>query len=34
MHALPTARASTERKAIIKIEGGYHGGCDALQVSV
>ena len=28
------ARAYTERKAIVKIEGGYHGGYDALQVSV
>jgi len=34
MYALRTARAFTERKAIIKIEGGYHGGYDALQVSV
>ena len=34
MYALRTARAYTERKAIIKIEGGYHGGYDALQVSV
>ena len=34
MYALRTARAFTGRKAIIKIEGGYHGGYDALQVSV
>ncbi len=34
MYALRTARAFTRRKAIIKIEGGYHGGYDALQVSV
>jgi glutamate-1-semialdehyde 2,1-aminomutase len=34
MYALRTARAFTHRKAIIKIEGGYHGGYDALQVSV
>ncbi len=34
MYALRTARAYTSRKAIIKIEGGYHGGYDALQVSV
>lgn len=34
MYALRMARAFTGRKAIIKIEGGYHGGYDALQVSV
>lgn len=34
MYALRTARAFTGRKAIIKIEGGYHGGYDALAVSV
>ena len=34
MYAVRTARAFTGRKAIIKIEGGYHGGYDALQVSV
>jgi glutamate-1-semialdehyde 2,1-aminomutase len=34
MYALRTARAFTNRKAIIKIEGGYHGGYDPLQVSV
>lgn len=34
MYAVRTARAFTGRKAIIKIEGGYHGGYDALTVSV
>lgn len=34
MYAIRSARAYTQRKAIIKIEGGYHGGYDALQVSV
>ncbi len=34
MYAVRAARAYTERKAIVKIEGGYHGGYDALQVSV
>ena len=34
MYAVRTARAFTERHAIIKIEGGYHGGYDALSVSV
>jgi glutamate-1-semialdehyde 2,1-aminomutase len=34
MYALRMARAFTGRKAIVKIEGGYHGGYDALQVSV
>ena len=34
MYAIRCARAYTRRKAIIKIEGGYHGGYDALQVSV
>jgi len=34
MYAVRAARAFTGRKAIIKIEGGYHGGYDALQVSV
>ena len=29
MYAVRTARAFTQRKAIIKIEGGYHGGYDA-----
>ncbi|HNV14723.1 MAG TPA: aminotransferase class III-fold pyridoxal phosphate-dependent enzyme [Dermatophilaceae bacterium] len=34
MYAVRVARAYTGRKAIVKIEGGYHGGYDALQVSV
>ncbi|MFN8098746.1 MAG: aspartate aminotransferase family protein [Dermatophilaceae bacterium] len=34
MYAVRAARAFTGRKAIVKIEGGYHGGYDALQVSV
>lgn len=34
MYAIRTARAYTGRMAIAKIEGGYHGGYDALQVSV
>ncbi|MCU0284232.1 MAG: aminotransferase class III-fold pyridoxal phosphate-dependent enzyme [Candidatus Nanopelagicales bacterium] len=34
MYAVRTARAFTQRHAIIKIEGGYHGGYDALSVSV
>jgi glutamate-1-semialdehyde 2,1-aminomutase len=34
MYAVRTARAVTGRKAIVKIEGGYHGGYDALSVSV
>ena len=34
MYAVRAARAYTDRKAIIKIEGGYHGGYDPLQVSV
>ncbi|RNM17081.1 aminotransferase class III-fold pyridoxal phosphate-dependent enzyme [Nocardioides pocheonensis] len=34
MYAIRAARAFTLRKAIVKIEGGYHGGYDALQVSV
>jgi glutamate-1-semialdehyde 2,1-aminomutase len=34
MYAVRTARAYTQRHAIIKIEGGYHGGYDALSVSV
>ncbi len=34
MYAVRIARAYTRRKAIIKIEGGYHGGYDALSVSV
>ena len=34
MYAIRAARAHTRRKAVVKIEGGYHGGYDALQVSV
>ena len=34
MYAIRTARAYTGRSAIIKLEGGYHGGYDPLQVSV
>jgi glutamate-1-semialdehyde 2,1-aminomutase len=34
MYAIRVARAVTKKKAIIKIEGGYHGGYDPLQVSV
>jgi len=34
MYAVRTARAFTERHAIVKIEGGYHGGYDGLSVSV
>ena len=34
MYAIRVARAFTQRHAIIKLEGGYHGGYDALAVSV
>jgi len=34
MHALRLARAVTGRSKIIKMEGGYHGGHDAVSVSV
>lgn len=34
MYAIRSARAYTGRKAIVKVEGGYHGGYDGLQVSV
>ncbi len=34
MYAIRTARAYTGRLGIIKLEGGYHGGYDPLQVSV
>lgn len=34
MYAIRCARAYTGRKAIVKIEGGYHGGYDGLQISV
>jgi len=33
-YAVRTARAYTGRKAIVKLEGGYHGGYDGLSVSV
>ena len=33
-YAVRTARAYTGKKAIVKIEGGYHGGYDGLSVSV
>ncbi|MFM7014682.1 MAG: aspartate aminotransferase family protein, partial [Actinomycetota bacterium] len=34
MYAIRVARAVTGKKGIVKIEGGYHGGYDPLQVSV
>jgi glutamate-1-semialdehyde 2,1-aminomutase len=34
MYAVRIARAFTGRRGIVKIEGGYHGGYDALAVSV
>ncbi len=34
MHSLRLARAATGRSKIIKMEGGYHGGHDAISVSV
>lgn len=34
MYAVRTARAVTHKHGIVKIEGGYHGGYDALAVSV
>ena len=34
MYAIRAARAATGKSAIIKVEGGYHGGYDPLQVSV
>jgi glutamate-1-semialdehyde 2,1-aminomutase len=34
MYAIRTARAVTLKKGVIKLEGGYHGGYDPLQVSV
>lgn len=34
MHALRLARAATGRSKLIKMEGGYHGGHDAISVSV
>jgi glutamate-1-semialdehyde 2,1-aminomutase len=34
MYAIRAARAATGKNAVIKIEGGYHGGYDPLLVSV
>ncbi len=34
MYAVKAARAFKQKHGIIKIEGGYHGGYDALSVSV
>lgn len=34
MHSLRLARAVTGRSKIMKMEGGYHGGHDAISVSV
>jgi len=34
MHSLRLARSVTGRSKIIKMEGGYHGGHDAISVSV
>jgi glutamate-1-semialdehyde 2,1-aminomutase len=34
MYAIRTARAFTGRDDLIKVEGGYHGGFDSVQVSV
>ena len=34
MYAIRIAKAVTRKRGIIKIEGGYHGGYDPLQVSV
>jgi glutamate-1-semialdehyde 2,1-aminomutase len=34
MYAIRAARAATGKNAIIKVEGGYHGGYDPLLVSV
>ncbi|MDG2478983.1 MAG: aminotransferase class III-fold pyridoxal phosphate-dependent enzyme [Aquiluna sp.] len=34
MYAIRTARAVKGRNGVIKVEGGYHGGYDPLQVSV
>jgi len=34
MHSLRLARAVTGRSKIVKMEGGYHGGHDAISVSV
>lgn len=34
LYAIRTARAFTGRTAVVKAEGGYHGGADWMQVSV
>lgn len=34
MYAIRVARVVTGKDAVVKIEGGYHGGYDPLQVSV
>ena len=34
MHALRLVRSATGRSKIVKMEGGYHGGHDAVSVSV
>lgn len=34
MHSLRLARSATGRSKVIKMEGGYHGGHDAVSVSV
>ncbi len=34
MYVIRIARAVTGKKGVLKIEGGYHGGYDPLQVSV
>jgi glutamate-1-semialdehyde 2,1-aminomutase len=34
MYAIRAARAVTGKNGVVKVEGGYHGGYDPLQVSV
>ncbi|MCD6240969.1 glutamate-1-semialdehyde 2,1-aminomutase, partial [Candidatus Bathyarchaeota archaeon] len=34
MYAIRLARAYTRRKKIVKFEGGWHGGYDALDIAV
>jgi len=34
MYAIRLARAYTRRKRIVKFEGGWHGGYDALDIDV
>jgi glutamate-1-semialdehyde 2,1-aminomutase len=34
MYTIRIAKAVTRKKGLVKIEGGFHGGYDALQVSV